>query len=54
MNTAAEKRKRYPRFRTRLFVVLAGFIAMALLLLWIFQIGLLVPMYESIKLWELK
>ena len=54
MNTQAEKRKRYPRFRTRLFVVLAGFIAVALLLLWIFQIGLLVPMYESIKLWELK
>ncbi|MBE6561502.1 MAG: HAMP domain-containing histidine kinase [Ruminococcaceae bacterium] len=54
MNTQSEKRKRYPRFRTHLFAVLAGFIAVALILLWIFQIGLLGPMYESIKMWELK
>ena len=46
--------RRYPRFRSQLFVLLTVFIAVMLCLLWVFQIGLLRPMYEAIKLQELR
>ena len=46
--------RRYPRFRSQLFVLLTVFIAVMLCLLWVFQIGLLRPMYEAIKLRELR
>jgi len=46
--------RKYPRFRTQLFVLLTVFIAVTLVLLWIFQIALLRPMYEMVKMRELK
>lgn len=50
-----EKRKRkYLSFRTNIFWLLAAFIAVVLLLLWVFQIALLRPMYETIKEGELR
>jgi len=54
MKRRTEKTKKHPTFRMQLFTLLAVFIAVMILLLWVFQIGLLRPMYESIKLRELK
>ncbi|MBQ4042706.1 MAG: HAMP domain-containing histidine kinase [Clostridia bacterium] len=50
----AKNERHFPRFRAQLFVLLTVFIAVTLCLLWVFQIGLLRPMYEAIKLRELR
>ena len=45
---------RYPGLRGQIFLIIAGFVAVMLLILWVFQLFLLQPMYESAKTRELR
>lgn len=46
--------RRRGRFRSKVFLLLAAFIGAMLLLLWVFQMLLLSPMYETLKMRELR
>ena len=49
MKINRKKPARYPGLRGRIFFIIAGFVAVMLLVLWAFQLFLLQPMYESAK-----
>lgn len=54
MNGEMKKNAAYPPLRRRIFVLLAVFVLVILAVLWVFQIFLLRPMYESLKNRELR
>ncbi len=45
---------KYPPLRRKVFVLLAVFVGVTLATLWVFQIFLLKPMYESLKMQEMR
>ena len=45
---------RYPGLRGQIFLIMAGVVAVLLLVLWAFQLFLLQPMYETVKTRELR
>ena len=45
---------RYTGLRGQIFFIMAGLVAVMLLILWVFQLFLLEPMYESAKTRELR
>ncbi len=54
MKNRTKKRRAHPPLRRKVFVVLSVFVAVTLTVLWTFQIFLLKPMYESLKMRELR
>ena len=54
MKTVNKAHPRYPGLRGQIFVIMAGFMAVMLVVLWVFQLFLLQPMYESVKTGELR
>ena len=49
-----KKSSRYPGLRGQIFFIMSGIVAVMLLVLWVFQLFLLEPMYESAKTRELR
>lgn len=45
---------RYPGLRVQIFFIMTGLVAVMLLILWVFQLFFLEPMYESVKTRELR
>lgn len=54
MNNEIKREKKHPPLRRKVFLLLAAFVAVILATLWIFQIFLLKPMYESLKMREMR
>ncbi len=54
MKTKTVDQKRYPPLQRRIFLFLVIFVLLSLLVLWLFQLFLLKPIYETVKAWEIR